>query len=158
MHRTRNVLTRVPKKDQERVSQSLNEIFYAPCLEEALTAARRFAGRWGNMYPEATTVLGKDLSDCLTFFRFPPRHWVRLRTSNILERCFGEVKRRTRVIGRFPTEMSALSLIWSVMDEDSKRWNGMLMDATHQSLAFAAVESLRKEPIIVKGFEELMAA
>ena len=158
VHRRRNVLTRVPKKDHKRVSQSLNEIFYAPCLEESLAAACRFAGRWGNMYPEATRVLAKDLSDCLTFFRFPPRHWVRLRTSNILERCFEEVKRRTRVIGRFPTEMSALSLIWSVMDEDSKRWNGMLMDPTHQSLVLVAVESLRKDPIIVKGFEEHLAA
>ena len=158
VHRTRNVLARVPKKDHKRVSQSLNEIFYAPCLEEALAAARRFAGRWQNVYPEATTILGKDLSDCLTFFRFPPRHWVRLRTSNILERCFKEVKRRTRVIGRFPTEMSALSLIWSVMDENSKTWNGMIMDKAHQSQALAAMESLRKEPIIVKGFEELLAA
>ena len=158
VHRTRNVLARVPKKDHPRVSQSLNEIFYAPSLEESLAAARRFAGRWGNVYPEATTILGKDLSDCLTFFRFPPRHWVRLRTSNILERCFKEVKRRTRVIGRFPTEMSALSLIWSVMDENSKTWNGMIMDKAHQSLALAAIESLRKEPIVVRGFEELLAA
>jgi len=158
VHRTRNVLARVPKKDHKRVSQSLNEIFHAPSLEEALLAARRFAGRWGNVYPEATTVLGKDLSDCLTFFRFPPRHWMRLRTSNILERCFKEVKRRTRVIGRFPTEMSALSLIWSVMDENSKTWHGMIMDDAHQSLALSAVESLRKEPIVVKGFEELLAA
>jgi transposase-like protein len=158
VHRVRNVLARVPKKDHKRVSRSMNEVFYAPCLEEALTAARRFVGRWGNVYPEATMVLGKDLSDCLTFLRFPARHWRRLRTSNILERCFCEVKRRTRVVGRFPTEMSALSLIWAVMDEDSKTWRGMIMDDAHSSQASAAVESLRKEPIVVKGFEELLAA
>ena len=158
VHRTRNVLARVPKKDHKRVRRSLNEIFYAPSLEEALVSARRFAGRWGNVYPEATTLLGKDLSDCLTFFRFPPRHWKRLRTSNILERCFKEVKRRTRVVGRFPTEMSALSLIWSVMEENSRTWRGMIMDDVHQSLALSAVESLESEPIVVKGFEELLVA
>ena len=67
-------------------------------------------------------------------------------------------KRRTRVIRRFPAEMSVLSLNWSVMNEDSKTWHGMIMDAAHQSLALAAVESLRKGPIIVKGFKELLAA
>jgi transposase-like protein len=158
VHRIRNVLARVPKKDQPLLRRELNRIFYAPSLEEALQAAEAFARRYRNTYTGAVEVLGKDLSDCLSFFRFPPRHWRRLRTSNTLERQFREVRRRTRVIGRFPTEMSALSLIWSVLDQDAPKWRGMLMDQEHLVLLEAAVQSLSREPIIVKGFEELLAA
>jgi transposase-like protein len=158
VHRTRNVLGRVPKKDHKRIRQALNRIFYAASLEEALSAAEEFAGRWQNLYPSAVETLGRDLADCLTFFRFPPRHWKRLRTSNSLERCLREVRRRTRVVGRFPTEISALSLVWSVMDQDSNNWRGMVMDAEHVRLLEAAVESFVCQPIVVKGFEELLAA
>jgi transposase-like protein len=158
VHRIRNVLARAPKKDHKRVQQALNKIFYAASLDEALTAAREFAGHWENVYPEATRILGEDLADCLTFLRFPPRHWKRLRTSNCLERTFKEVKRRTRVIGRFPTEMAALSLVWSVMDQQAGQWRGVKMDDAHLRLLEAAVQSLAQQPIIVKGFEELLAA
>jgi len=120
--------------------------------------AQAFAGRWGNVYSEATITLGRDLADCLTFFRFPERHWKRLRTSNGLERWFAEVRRRTRVIGRFPTELSPLSLVCSVSDETAKTWHGMIMDGAHQQLAASAPKSLHKNPIVVKGFEELLAA
>jgi transposase-like protein len=158
VHRVRNVLARIPKTEHERIRRELNRIFYAPSLDEALDAAERFAAKWKNVYPEAVTILGKDLADCLTFFRFPPRHWKRIRTSNELERCFEEVTRRTRVIRRFPDERAALSLIWTVMDEDAKTWRGIVMDSTHQQLVQAAILSLEENPIVVKGFEELLAA
>ena len=158
VHRVRNVLARVPKKAHKEARKSLNSIFYAASLEEALQAAREFAGRWRNVYPSTAKTLGRDLADCLTFFRFPPRHWRRLRTSNGLERCFKEVKRRTRVIGRFPTEMSALSLIWSVMDRDSRKWRGIVMEEAYWKLVEVGVRSLSEDPIVVRGFEELLAA
>ena len=158
VHRIRNVLARIPKKDHQRIRQALNKIFYAACLEEALDAAKAFAATYQNVYPSAVETLGTDLADCLTFFRFPPRHWKRLRTSNALERLFKEVRRRTRVIGRFPTEMSALSLVWSVMDQDAAKWRGLIMDDAHLSLVHDAVTSLSTDPIIITGFEELLAA
>jgi len=158
VHRIRNVLARVPKKDHVRVRRALNSIFYAPSLEEALQAAEKFAETYRELYPSAVETLGRDLADCLTFYRFPPRQWKRLRTSNALERSFREVRRRTRVIGRFPTEGSALALVWSVLDQDARKWRGMLMDEAHVALVLAAAESLSREPIVVKGFEETLAA
>jgi putative transposase len=157
-HRMRNVLARAPKKAHKLLQQAMRRIFYANDLSEALAAAQEFAERFQDVYPEATKILGENLDDCLTFYRFPPRHWKRLRTSNGLERTFKEVKRRTRVIGRFPTEMSALSLVWSVLDQSSGKWRGVKMDDAHLRLVEAAVESLSKEPTVVKGFEELIAA
>ena len=158
VHRIRNVLARVPKKDHARVRRALNQIFYAPSLDEALQAARKFAATYQDLYPSAVETLGRDLADCLTFYRFPPKHWKRLRTSNGLDRCFREVRRRTRLIGRFPIEGSALALVWSVLDQDARKWRGMRMDETHLALVLAAVESLSRQPIVVKGFEQLLAA
>jgi transposase-like protein len=158
VHRIRNVLAKVPKTDHKKIRKALNRIFYAPSLEEALEAAAQFAATWQDVFPAAVEILGTDLEDCLTFFRFPPRHWKRIRTSNPLERCFREVKRRTRVIGRFPTEMAALSLVWSIIDQDAKKWRGIKMGPEHLRLVQTAVETLKNEPIVIRGFEELIAA
>jgi transposase-like protein len=158
VHKTRNVLSRVPKGEQGAIRRELNKIFYAASLEEALREARRFVETYQNVYPSAVETLGRDLADCLTFFRMPPRHWVRIRTSNPLERALKEVRRRTRVIGRFPTEMAALSLVWSVMDEDSKKWRGIIMDEYHVQKAREGIHSLESNPIQIDWLKDLLAA
>jgi len=84
-------------------------------------------------------VLAKDLADCLAFYRFPQSHWKRLRTSNVIERAFREVRRRTDVVGRFPGELAALVLIWAKLEEDRLVWRGVRMDADlRQRIAEAA--------------------
>jgi putative transposase len=158
VHRMRNILARIPKKEQQRIRRELNRIFYAPSLEDAQEAARQFAAKWQNIYPNAVETLGRDLDDCLTFFRLPQRYWKRIRTSNSLERTFREVRRRTRVIGRFPTEMSALSLIWAVMDQNARQWRGFVINDGHLSMIETAIESLAEDPIAIQGFEEVLAA
>jgi len=158
VHRIRNVLARVPKNEQPTIRKAMNKIFYAPCEEEAKVQAHRFAQQWGNLYPEAVATLGRDLADCLTFFRLPPRHWKRIRTSNGLERLFREVRRRTRVIGRLPNEEAALSLVWSIMDSTAQRWHGLIMDAYHCDKLQEALRSLEANPIRVEGFDEPVAA
>jgi transposase-like protein len=158
VHRIRNVLARIPKSEQTTIRKALNRIFYAPNEEEARTQARRFAQQWGNLYPEAVVTLGRDLADCLTFFRLPPRHWKRIRTSNGLERLFREVRRRTRVIGRLPNERAALSLVWSILEPAAQRWHGLVMDAYHREKLQEGLHSLEANPIRIEGFDELLAA
>ena len=127
-HKMRNVLDRVPRRRQEEVKGHLVKIFYAADLDGALAAVESFATRFGKRFPSACGVLAKDLADCLTFYLFPQEHWKRLRTSNVIERAFREVRRRTDVVGRFPGEMSALVLIWATLEEDRLRWHGIRMD------------------------------
>ena len=158
VHKTRNVLSRVPKSQQAGIRRELNRIFYAASLEEALQQARLFAQKYKNLYPSAVETLGRDLADSLSFFRMPPRHWARIRTSNPLERVLREVRRRTRVIGRFPTEIAALSLVWSVMDEDSKKWRGLIMDEYHRQKIREGLEILDTDPIQIEWLEELLVA
>ena len=59
--------------------------------------------------------------------RFPREHWRRIRHSNFIERTFGETRRRTKVIGRLPSEQSCLSLVWAVLDRASRGWRGVTM-------------------------------
>jgi len=157
-HRTENVLARVPKKRREEVKKMLNRIFHAADLDEALKAAKRFSERYREEFPEACRVLGTDLEDCLTFFRFPARHWKRIRTSNVIERTFKEVRRRTNVVGRFPTPMSALIIVWSTIEQDRIKWRGIHMGEDYEKRIEEAVIELKRTPIEVKGFEWLEAA
>jgi transposase-like protein len=67
-------------------------------------------------YTAAARCLADDLDALVVHLRYPPRHRRRWRSTNLLERSLGEVKRRTKVMGRFPGEQSCLSLVWAVLD------------------------------------------
>jgi transposase-like protein len=156
-HRTRNVLARVKKSRQAEVKGALNKIFHAACLEDAKAGASEFHRRYGKEFPTATEVLAQGLADCLTFYRFPEMHWKRIRTSNVLERAFLEVRRRTDVIKRLPDEMSALALVFGVLEEDRLKWRGVKMDDEAQQAIVIAFKQLKEEPIRVEWAEKLAA-
>ena len=67
----------------------------------------------------AARCLADDLDALVVHLRYPTRHRRRWRSTNLLERSLGEVKRRTKVIGRFPGETSCLTLVWAVLDLDT---------------------------------------
>lgn len=86
----------------------MTQIFCGPDLEQALHARKAFAAKCGQHVPTAWAILARDLDDCLTFCRFPQVHWKRLRTSNLIQRAFREVRRQTNVVARVPGETAAL--------------------------------------------------
>lgn len=73
--------------------------------------------------------LARDLEGCLTVLRFPFAHRTRIRTTNLLERLFGEGKRRTKIIPRFTSESSGLMLLFAVLVDASAGWHGGRMPA-----------------------------
>jgi transposase-like protein len=79
-------------------------------------------------YPEAMKCLGTDLEECLTVLRFPEPHRKRIRTTNLLERLFGEGRRRTKVIPRFMNDKSGLGLMFAVLVDASAGWHGIRMN------------------------------
>jgi putative transposase len=119
VHRLRNVLSKLPKK-QEVVDRVRNA--YWSALDEAGSAAdgearlRALVGQLEHDYPSAAACLAEDLPALCVHLNYPLQLRKRLRSTNLLERSLGEVKRRTRVIGRFPGETSCLSLCWAVLD------------------------------------------
>jgi putative transposase len=134
IHRARNVLAKVSVHDQPQVKADFWAIFDVGDAEpgdQALAVARRqaaeFATRWNSRYPSAVACVTDDLASLTVHLRFPAEHWHRIRHSNLIERTFGETRRRTKVIGRLPGERSCLSLVWAVLDRASRGWRGLTM-------------------------------
>ncbi len=90
--------------------------------------------------PSFARSLEQDFDALVCHLRFPYEHRKRTRSTNLLERSFVEVRRRTKVIGRFPGETSALALIWAVLELASRGWRGVTM--TPKSVA--QIERLRR--------------
>ena len=158
VHRIRNVLARVPKKKQEKVRKAIHRIFYAACLDDARDEARQFLYCYSREFPTACETLVKHLEECLTFYRFPERHWRHIRTSNVIERSFKEVKRRTRVIGRFPNETSALVMVFSLLEEERMKWQKVRMRTEDIAWIEEASRALEHEPIKLEFLEEALVA
>jgi transposase-like protein len=118
VHRVRNLLAKLPERERERVRQT-----YWQALDDA-TNERDAKQRLGALvdeleaagYTAAARCLADDLDALVVHLRYPTRHRRRWRSTNLLERSLGEVKRRTKVIGRFPGETSCLTLVWAVLD------------------------------------------
>ncbi len=151
-------MTRIPKKRQAEVKKALHRIFYAACLDDAKDEARRFLSRYGNEFPTASEALTKHLGECLTFYRVPERHWKHIRTSNVLERAFKEVRRRTNVVGRFPTETSALIMVFGILEEKRLKWQKLTLRAEDIAWIEEAMKSLRQEPVSIEFLEEALVA
>lgn len=86
----------------------IQNVFYAPDYETGLKRGHVLIKRFKDRYTGAMECLEKDLEECLTYLKFPKEHYRSIRTTNLLERTFGEDKRRTKVIPRFPNEMACL--------------------------------------------------
>ena len=118
VHRIRNVRAKLPERERERVRgaywQALDEASNERDGKEKLKALAGQLEKAG--YTAAARCLADDLDALVVHLRYPTRHRWRWRSTNLLERSLGEVKRRTKVIGRFPGETSCLTLVWAVLD------------------------------------------
>jgi len=123
-----------------------------------LHEAKQFLSRYSREFPTATETLTRHLRECLTFYRFPKRHWTHIRTSNVIERAFKEVKRRTRVVGRFPNETSALVMVFSLLEEERLKWQKVRMRAEDIVWIEEASKALEQEPIKLEFLEEALVA
>jgi putative transposase len=98
-------------------------------VAEARRGAKRFIAKWQPLYPAAVAFVQDNLDALVIHLLFPAEHHRRIRHSNLhsnlIERTFGETRRRIKVIGRLPGEQSCLSLVWAVLDRASKDWRGL---------------------------------
>jgi putative transposase len=113
----------------------------APSPAEARQGLEAIVADYRTAYPSAMAVIKRDLDALVAHLRWPTEHRKRIRTTNLLERTFVEVRRRTKVIGRFPGETSALSLIWAVLELSSRGWRGVVMTPR----TVAEIERLRRQ-------------
>jgi transposase-like protein len=119
VHRLRNILAKLPKDPalQERIRAAYwTALDHAQSVEDGEQRLRSLVDLLSREYPSAAACLAEDLPALTTHLAYPLHLRKRLRSTNLLERSLEEVRRRTKVIGRFPGETSCLSLCWAVLD------------------------------------------
>lgn len=116
VHKMDNVLSYVPGKQQEQLKPESKALFYQPDRQAADQAVAAFVEKYSSVYPTTIAWMPRDLEACLTFYAFPKAHWKTIRTTNVIERLFGEVKRRShKMAAAFRTEGSYLLLFYAVI-------------------------------------------
>ena len=115
-HKIENVLSYVPEARQALVEPELKAIFYQDDRAAANREAAAFRLKFAQTYPSAIECLDRDWDACLTFYAFPKTHWRTIRTNNVIERLFGEVKKRThKMAAPFQGEESCLLMFYAVI-------------------------------------------
>jgi putative transposase len=127
VHKIWNILGKLPDNIRMQMKGLIHRAFYAKTYEDGLKIAQGIIKEFKERFPSAMECLEKDLEETLTCLKFPEEHRKRIRTTNVLERLFEEGRRRTKVIPRFPTEMSGMKLIYAVLIDASKKWHGVKM-------------------------------
>jgi putative transposase len=128
VHKIDNVLSYVPSKQQEQLKPELKALFYQKDRQAADQAVAAFIEKYRSVYPTAIACLQRDLEACLTFYAFPKEHWKTIRTTNVIERLEGSVKRRShKMAAAFRTEGSCVLLFYAVIR--SLHFNKLTMPA-----------------------------
>jgi putative transposase len=141
VHALRNVTGKLPERHHRELKARWWQAFDdAASVADARRGLEAIVADYGTAYPSAMAVITDNLDALLAHLRWPSEHRKRIRSTNLLERTFVEVRRRTKLIGRFPGETSALSLIWAVLELTSRGWRGVVM--TPRSVA--EIERLRR--------------
>lgn len=123
VHKKLNIVNKVPQEATSEVKTYLNAVYYAADLAMAHQAATIFRTKFGLKYPSAIECFNDDLNACLHHLRCPAKHRKTISTTNLVERSFGEEKRRSKVIPRFFDEKSGLKLAFASLIRASQRWN-----------------------------------
>lgn len=115
-HKMENVLSYIPEKQRDQVEPELKAIFYQDNRSKADQQLAAFIEKYEPIYPTAVACLQRDQEACLTFYAFPKAHWKTIRTTNIIERLFGEVKKRShKMAAAFRNENSCLLMFYAVI-------------------------------------------
>jgi len=122
VHKMRNILEKVRRRDHDAVKADAQAIYRAESRRQAEAAFRAFRRRWQPLYGAMVRQLERDLPELLSFFSFPRHLWRKLRTTNIIERCFVEVRRRTRPMVCFVNVKSVDRIIYSIFQRFNLEW------------------------------------
>jgi putative transposase len=115
VHKQRNVMNAIPKRERQEVAAELAGIFKQEKKEDALLNLAAFKAKYQKRYPEAVHSLSEDEEHLLTFYAFPAVMHRYIRSTNAIESLFSNVRQRTDQIDAFTTETSCLTIVWAVM-------------------------------------------
>jgi transposase-like protein len=122
VHKTANILNKLPKSRQKAAKDDLHAIWMAEGRADAEKAMDTFAAKYEAKYPQATACLTKDRTALLAFYDFPAEHWVHIRTSNPIESVFATVRHRTVRSKGCLSHKTALAMVFKLIMAASKSW------------------------------------
>lgn len=122
VHKTVNILNKLPKSVQPKAKSALHEIWMAPTREQAHKAFEAFLKRYGDKYPKACACLEKDRDALLAFYDFPALHWQHIRTTNPIESTFATVRLRTDKTRGCVSRDTILGLVFKLGLSAQQRW------------------------------------
>jgi putative transposase len=123
-HRVRNVLDAVDKADRKEMLVGLRGMYRADHATAAKRAYRDWEERWEQKYPNVVANLRQDLGKLLTFYQCPSKHWKYIRTTNPIERCFLELRKRRYGCGAFADPRSCDRVVFGVFRWLNEKWDG----------------------------------
>jgi len=123
VHKTANVLNKLPKSLHAKAKQALHDIWMAETKRDAEAAFDAFAETYGRKYDKAVECLGKDRDTLLAFYDFPAEHWRHLRTTNPIESAFATVRHRTTRSKGCLSNATALAMIFKLAQAAEKSWH-----------------------------------
>jgi transposase-like protein len=122
VHKTANVLNKLPKSIQKKAKEKLHQIWMAPDKAEAQRHFDEFITIYEAKYPQATKCLKKDREVLLTFYDFPAEHWRHIRTTNPIESTFSTVRLRTTKVRSCFSSKTVLTMAFKLCECAQKRW------------------------------------
>lgn len=122
VHKTANVLDKLPKRKQPHAKKLIHEMYLAETRAGAFKSYERFIEEYAAKWPGAVTCLTKDKDELFTFYDFPAEHWGHLRTTNPIESTFATVRHRTRQTKGCGTRKATLTMVFKLARQAEKHW------------------------------------
>ena len=122
VHKTANVLDKLPKSLQSEAKEKLHDIWMAPSRKKANKAFDLFIETYQAKYPQATECLAKDRDVLLTFYDFPAEHWIHIRTTNPIESTFATVRLRHKRTKGNGSRKACLAMVFKLAQSAAKGW------------------------------------
>ena len=125
VHKTANVLDKLPKSVQSHAKEMIHAIWMAETRENAVKAFDAFLETYQAKYPKACECLSKDRNELLAFYDFPAEHWGHLRTTNPIESTFATIRLRTKKTKGHGSRKAALAMAFKLAQSASTRWRAL---------------------------------
>ena len=122
VHKTANILNKLPKSMQPKVKEALHDIWMAESRDDADKAFDSALARFSTKYPKAMACLEKNREELLAFYDFPAEHWIHIRTTNPIESTFATVRLRTKKTRNCGSRDTTLAMVYKLMQSAEKRW------------------------------------
>jgi len=122
VHKTANILDKMPKSIQSKAKQSIHDMYMAETKALALRSYDQFIALYEAKYPAACECLRKDKDVLFTFYDFPAEHWKHLRTTNPIESTFATVRLRTKRTKGCGSRTATLTMVYKLVEQAEKHW------------------------------------